>query len=463
MIDFSSKLPPQAIDLEEFVLGACLLDSKTIIELKNFLHPDCFYKEAHKKIFEAMLTVFNAGDPIDLGTVRYALSKASDLDFIGGPFYLSSLTDRITSSANAIAHARIIQEKYFLREFIRHGSEIVQKGYDDDGDPFDLVEQSNKFVSDILDDVGKGKSLSVSEVAESRLELLRKRSVGYVDGEIKTYLESFDEKITCFEKGECIVIGARPGAGKTTLALQICVENALQGIPTAFLTAEMTVDLVVTKVMFYLANVATYKMRATNHLQKSEFDRLEEASKRLKNIPLFIEGCAGDSINDVKGKWHRLLSKHKIKLFAFDYVQRCGGEKKSDGATERVNQFTMGWNTLCKTTNVPGILISQMNRAVENRGGGKLPTLSDLKDSSALEQEADMVIFPYRPWIQGVKMDELGRSTENLMRLMIAKFRGGEIQDVDLGWSGAYTRVLNEWEHGEKQGEGAKDFTDNPF
>lgn len=453
------QVQPSAVELEEELIGCLISNPSLIHDISQFLRPEHFFKPECLEIYKGILNLHAQGDRVDLLMVYQQLRKAGMEKEVGGRVYIMGLTDSITTTVNAENYARVIVEKWMLREQIRYSHELSVMAHEPDADPFVLFDKSNAFITNTVDQVSKGKEPSVADISEQRIIAFQKKREGQMIDTIPTHWEKLDERITGLGNSELIVVAGTPGSGKTTLVLQVLIENALRGVPVLFCSAEMTVNSVIDKIIFYLANVATYKMRAPTHLTDSEMKRLTEAGKKLKDLPIYIENCSGNTIEDVRAKFYRHHAKHEIKLWAYDFVQRARGLSKNDPDVKRISDFTTGFNNICKMNDIPGMLISQLNRSL---AGNKKPSLNNLKGSGSLEEEADMVIFTYRPIMYGIREDADGFNTENLMRLVIGKFRQGEIQDVNLGWKGSYTRIVNDWEQDGQTGS-TEGFNSGPF
>lgn len=429
-------LPPQDVEIEKELLGMCLFFPDAFVKTRDYLSVECFYKPENSLLYKAMNDLFLSGSQINLSTARTQLIKNGDLEAVGGPFILSELTDRITTVANLEGCCKIVLEKYVARELIRVNSENIQAAYASDSDALGLIEKQMNDVSAITDIISRTvKAKSVGDITDDVYKELDNRRQGKVSGDVKTHFKALDQVITAIEEGECVVMGARPGMGKTTLALQICLNNALNGIPSGFLSGEMTKKQVVKKAMFLLSKVVAFRSRRNDALNVDDMKSLFEAGLILKRIPFYVEDCAGNPISQLCSKYHKLVNKHKVKIIVADYLQRFNSDNPRDLDTARVTKVVTELNTMAKKTLCPIIIISQLNRGVEAKSP-YIPSLSDLRDSGAVEQEADMVLFLWRPGYYKITTDADGKSVEGVLRVIIAKFRSGEPnQQVDLYWN----------------------------
>jgi len=418
------KIPPQAIDLEEVVLGAMMIDKKGVDEVIDILSPDAFYKEAHQHIFEAIFQLFENSEPIDLLTVSSQLKKNLKLDVAGGDFYLISLTQKVSSSAHIEFHARIILQKFIQRSLIKISSEIIEDSYDETQDVFDLLDKAEAK----LYEVTQGNIKKSSETAQSLVIQAKKKieEISNKDGlsGIPTGFTKLDKLTSGWQESDLIIVAARPGMGKTALTLSMARNIAVdQNIPVAFFSLEM----------------ASVKLR-TGKLEKHEWEQLNVKVKGLEKAPLFIDDTPSLSIFDLRAKARRLASQHGIKLIMVDYLQlmTAGGSQKGGNREQEISTISRNLKALAKELSVPVIALSQLSRAVETRGGSKRPLLSDLRESGAIEQDADIVSFIYRPEYYKIdEWDDDERSpTEGQAEFIIAKHRNGGLDNIRLKFIG---------------------------
>ncbi|TPG37905.1 replicative DNA helicase [Flavobacterium pectinovorum] len=435
------KLPPQVLDLEEAVLGAMMIDKKGVDDVIDILQADAFYKDAHKFIFEAIVQLFTDTQPIDLLTVSSQLKKNGKLELAGGDFYLIQLTQKIASSAHIEFHSRIILQKFIQRSLIRISSEIIEASYDETTDVFNLLDQAESK----LYEVTQGNIKRSSETAQSLVLQAKKRieEISKQEGlsGVETGFTNLDKLTSGWQPSDLIIIAARPAMGKTAFVLSMARNIAIDfGHPVALFSLEMASVQLITRLISSETGLSSEKLR-TGKLEPHEWTMLSTKVKNLEKAPLFIDDTPSLSIFDLRAKCRRLVSQHGIKIIIVDYLQlmTAGGNSKGGGNREQeISTISRNLKALAKELNVPVIALSQLSRAVETRGSSKRPLLSDLRESGAIEQDADIVSFLYRP--EYYKIDEWdddeASSTAGQAEIMIAKHRNGGIENVRLKFIG---------------------------
>jgi replicative DNA helicase len=434
------KIPPQAIDLEEVVLGAMMIDKKGVDEVIDILSPDAFYKDAHKYIFEAIFRLFENSEPVDLLTLSSQLKKDKKLDLVGGDFYLISLTQRVSSSAHIEFHARIILQKYIQRSLIKISSEIIEEAYDETKDVFDLLDNAEAK----LYEVTQGNVKKSTETAQS-LVIQAKKKIEEISNKeglsgIPSGFDKLDKLTSGWQPSDLVIIAARPGMGKTALTLTMARNIAVNSnIPVAFFSLEMSSVQLITRLISSETGLSSEKLR-TGKLEKHEWEQLNVKVKTLEKAPLFIDDTPSLSIFDLRAKARRLASQYGIKMIIIDYLQlmTAGGSQKGGNREQEISTISRNLKALAKELNVPVIALSQLSRAVETRGGSKRPLLSDLRESGAIEQDADIVSFIYRPEYYKIdEWDDEERSpTEGQGELIVAKHRNGGLDNIRLKFIG---------------------------
>ncbi|WP_033955913.1 replicative DNA helicase [Psychroserpens jangbogonensis] len=434
------KIPPQAIDLEEVVLGAMMIDKKGVDEVIDILSADAFYKEAHKQIFEAIFKLFENSEPIDLLTVSSQLKKDAKLDLVGGDFYLISLTQRVSSSAHIEFHARIILQKFIQRSLIKISNEIIEEAYDETKDVFDLLDHAEAK----LYEVTQGNVKKSTETAQS-LVIQAKKKIEEISNKegmsgIPTGFTKLDRLTSGWQPSDLIIIAARPGMGKTALTLTMARNIAVDSnIPVAFFSLEMSSVQLITRLISSETNLSSEKLR-TGKLEKHEWEQLNVKVKTLEKAPLFIDDTPSLSIFDLRAKARRLASQYGIKMIMIDYLQlmTAGGSQKGGNREQEISTISRNLKALAKELAIPVIALSQLSRAVETRGGSKRPLLSDLRESGAIEQDADIVSFIYRPEYYKIdEWDDDDRSpTEGQGEFIVAKHRNGGLENIRLKFIG---------------------------
>ncbi|NUY82651.1 replicative DNA helicase [Flavobacterium sp. MAH-1] len=463
------KLPPQAVDLEEAVLGAMMIDKKGVDEVIDILAADAFYKDAHKHIFEAIFQLFTDSQPIDLLTVSAQLKKNAKLELAGGDFYLIQLTQKISSSAHIEFHSRIILQKFIQRSLIRISSELIEECYDETTDVFDLLDKAESR----LYEVTQGNIKRSSETAQS-LVLQAKKRIEEIAGReglsgVATGFEKLDQVTSGWQPSDLIIIAARPGMGKTAFVLSMARNMAIQfNQAVAVFSLEMSSVQLITRLISSETGLSSEKLR-TGKLEKHEWEQLSTKVKDLEKAPLYIDDTPSLSIFDLRAKCRRLASQYGIKLIVIDYLQlmTAGGSGKGGGNREQeISTISRNLKALAKELNVPVIALSQLSRAVETRGSSKRPLLSDLRESGAIEQDADIVSFIYRP--EYYKIDEWDDDehspTAGQAEFIIAKHRNGSLENIRLKFIGNLGKFDNLEDFGGGFGEfSSKMNEDMPF
>ena len=434
------KLPPQALDLEEAVIGAMLIDKKGVDEVIDLLQPDAFYKSAHQNIFESILNLFQNSQPIDLLTVSADLKKNGKLESVGGDYYLVQLTQKVASSAHIEFHARIILQKFIQRSLIRISNEIIESSYKDSTDVFDLLDEAESK----LYDVAQGNIKKSSDTAQNLVMLAKKKieEIANKDGlsGISTGFEKLDALTSGWQPSDLIIIAARPGMGKTALTLSMARNIAVtKEVPVAFFSLEMSSIQLITRLISAETGLSSEKLR-TGKLADHEWKQLNVKVGDLEKAPLYIDDTPALSIFDLRAKARRLASQHKIKLIVVDYLQlmTAGNSNKAGNREQEISTISRNLKSLAKELNIPVIALSQLSRAVETRGGTKRPQLSDLRESGAIEQDADIVSFIYRPEYYQIEEwdDEEHSSSIGQAELIVAKHRNGGLDNIRMKFIG---------------------------
>ena len=427
------KIPPQAVDLEEAVIGAMLIDKKGVDEVIDILQPDAFYKTAHQYIFNAIYQLFHDSQPIDLLTVSSALRKDGKLEIVGGEFYLVQLSQRVASSAHIEFHARIILQKFIQRSLIRISNEIIETAYKDSTDVFDLLDEAESKLYDVTQGNIKRSSQSAQNLvieAKTRIEEISKREG--LSG-VSTGFQKLDKLTSGWQPSDLIIIAARPGMGKTALTLSMA--RVTKEIPVAFFSLEMSSVQLITRLISAETGLSSEKLR-TGKLADHEWQQLNVKVTDLEKAPLFIDDTPSLSIFDLRAKARRLASQNGIKLIIVDYLQlmTAGSSSKVGNREQEISTISRNLKALAKELDVPVIALSQLSRAVETRGGTKRPMLSDLRESGAIEQDADIVSFIYRPEYYNIDEwdDDEHTPSEGQAELIVAKHRNGGLDNIRL-------------------------------
>jgi replicative DNA helicase len=432
------KVPPQAKDLEEAVLGAIMLEKSAFDVVVELLKPECFYVEAHQRIYRAMQSLQHKNQPIDILSVVEELKFKEELEVVGGPYYVTKLTNSVISSANIEAHSRIILQKFIQRELIRVSGEIIGDAYEDSTDVFDLLDDAETKLFEITNNHLRKNFDSIDTVlvkTVQRIEDMRHRNEDITG--VPSGFKGLDAVTYGWQTTDLIILAARPAVGKTAFALNLARNAALH--PTkpsgvAFFSLEMSSAQLVQRILsaeseIWLENISRGKLE--EHEMKQLYAR---GIQRLAQAPIFIDDTAALNIFELRAKCRRLKNKHNIGLIIIDYLQLMSGTgDRNSNREQEISRISRDLKGLAKELSVPIIALSQLSREVEKRKeGNKIPQLSDLRESGAIEQDADMVMFLYRPEYYDITTNEHGDSNKGETHVRIAKHRNGSLENIKL-------------------------------
>lgn len=441
------KLPPQARDFEEAVLGAIMIEDKAIDDVIEFLTEDAFYVDSHQRIFRAIRKLYDAQHPIDLLTVREQLKKTGDLEAAGGDYFLATLTNKIASAANLEYHGRIVAQKYIQRMLISSSTEIIKDAYDDSTDVFELLDKAESSLMNISENNAKKSTVDIGSIIKKELEEIdiRINSEEHLNGVPSGFME-LDRATGGWQKSDLIIIAARPGMGKTAFTLALARNAAIDHKkPVAFFSLEMASNQLVQRLISMEAEIPAEKIRRGN-LEKHEYQQLTSKIDSLRDAQIFIDDTPGINIFELRSKCRKLKQTRDISMVVIDYLQLMSGTQEGKGGGNReqeISQISRSLKGLAKELQIPVIALSQLSRALETRGGDKKPILSDLRESGAIEQDADIVIFLYRPEYYGKTTDENNMDTKGLAEIMIAKHRNGPIVNVKAKFIGQFAKFAD--------------------
>lgn len=443
----AGKLPPQALDLEEAVLGAMMLEKDAVNDVIDILGTESFYKETHQKIYTAIQELFQKSEPIDILTVTEHLRKKGELDSVGGPFYISQLTNKVASSANVEYHARIISQKYIQRELIRISSETIKNAYDETTDVFDLLDKAEKDLFSVVEgNIRKNydKMSNLLHQAIKQIELISQQQGG-VSG-IPSGFTGLDRITSGFQRSDMVILAARPGMGKTAFVLTLARNTAVDfNKPVAVFSLEMSSLQLVNRLIASETEIPAEKLKKGN-LERYEWEQLNAKINKLSEAPIFIDDTPALSVFELRAKCRRLKQQHGIEMIIIDYLQlmTVGGDSRSGNREQEISTISRSIKSIAKELDVPIIALSQLSRQVETRGGDKKPQLSDLRESGAIEQDADMVMFIYRPEYYKLDKDIDGNPLPNgYAEIIIAKHRNGALDDVPLKFISNLAKFTN--------------------
>ncbi len=443
----AGRVPPQAVDVEQSVLGAMLIEREAIPRAIEILPADAFYDGRHQRIYAAMQALFERGNPVDLVTLTEELKRRGDYEQIGG-YYLSELTTRVASAANVEYHARIIAEKSLLRKLIGTMTGVVGQAYDPTTDAFDLLDNAEREIFQISESQLRKGAVPMRDVVRATFEQLHNLHgrAGGITG-VPSGFTQLDALTGGWQPSDLIIIAARPSMGKTAMSLAMMRNAALhpeKPAPVAYFSLEMSAGQLAQRLLTSEARVDAQAAR-TGRLHDDDWPKLARAAGRLAEAPIFIDDTPGLGILELRAKCRRLKAEHNIGLVIVDYLQLMHGtvQSKSGNREQEIAQISRSLKGLAKELSVPVIALSQLSRAVETRGGDKRPQLSDLRESGSIEQDADVVGFIYRAERYGITVDENGNSTEGLAEIIIGKQRNGPIGHVKLAFVNQFARFEN--------------------
>ena len=433
------KIPPHDVEAEQAVIGSMLTDKEAVASSIETLKEEDFYREDNKIIYSAMLNLYNRAEPIDLITVKSELETMGKFEQVGGFEYLAELPEKVPTTANATKYIKIVEEKSVLRNLIKTANEIIDLGYDPTEDVEDIMEGAEKKIFNIMQDKNqKGYSPIKDILVDSftQLEELYNRKQ-HITG-VPTGFSDLDYRTAGLHGSELILVAARPAMGKSAFALNIATNAALRGnTPVAIFSLEMSKEQLVNRILCSEAMVDSNKVR-TGKLEDEDWGKLAEAIGPLSETGIYIDDTPGISVMEIRAKCRKLKLEKNIGLVVIDYLQLVQGSNKRNSSREQeISEISRSLKILAKELNVPVIALSQLSRAVEQRPDHR-PMLSDLRESGAIEQDADIVMFLYRD-------DYYNEDSEkkNVAEVIIAKHRGGSTGTVDLGWLGSYTKFVN--------------------
>jgi replicative DNA helicase len=410
------------------------------------LHHNSFYDPKHQYIYKAIRELFAATSPIDLVTVTAKLQKNGELEAAGGAAYISSLTNRVASSAHIQFHARIIAEKYIKRELIRVSSEIIRDAYDDTQDVFDLLNSAESGLFQIAENNMSKQVASMQNVVREAIQEIEKASQNSdgISG-VPTGFFELDKITSGWQRSDMVVLAARPGMGKTAFVLSMARNTAVDyGMGVAVFSLEMSSVQLVKRLIASESRLSAEKLRKGD-LKDYEFQQLHSRISKLATAPIFIDDTPGISVFDFRAKCRRLKAQHNIELIIIDYLQLMSAKDGKGGGNreQEISTISRSIKEIAKELNVPIIALAQLSRSVEQRGGDKRPQLSDLRESGAIEQDADIVSFIYRPEYYGIIKDDDGNANQGIGEIIIAKHRNGALDRVRLRFVPEYARFEN--------------------
>lgn len=437
------KLPPQALELEEAVLGALMLEKSALNAVVEFLKPEHFYAEGNREIYNSIITLFKSSEPVDMRTVVAQLRKDGKIELVGGAYYIAELTSKVSSAANIEYHARVIIEMAIKRDLIQIASQVHQDAYEDTTDVFQLLDKTEQSIFAISDsnlrkNYDNMKNLMYRAIQE--LQKLKEHKDGLTG--VPTGFSSLDRMTSGWQNSDLVIIAARPGMGKTAFVVS-AMRNAAVDFkrPVAIFSLEMASVQLVNRMISAEAELEGEKIRK-GQLAEHEWQQLVHKTNRLSAAPIFIDDTPALSILELRAKCRRLKAEHNIELIIVDYLQLMRGDSAGNREQE-IASISRALKGIAKELQVPVLALSQLSRGVETRGGDKRPQLSDLRESGSIEQDADIVMFLYRPEYYKITVDEEGLPTQGMGEVIIAKHRNGSTGTVKLKFVGKYTKFAD--------------------
>ncbi len=441
------RLQPQAVEFEEAVLGALMLEKDAYSVVSEILRPESFYNKVHELIFSSIQDLAIQQKPIDMLTVVEQLKKRGDLDFVGGPFYIAQLTGKVVSTAHLEYHARIIAQKYLARELIQFSSNVAGKAFDESNDVDDLMQEAEGKLFEISQRNLKKDVTQINPVIDEALKLMNAAG-DRTDGlsGLRSGFKQLDKITSGWQNSDLVIIAARPAMGKTAFVLSMAKNMAVDcETPVAVFSLEMSNVQLVNRLIVNVCQIPGSKVK-NGQLAPHEREQLYFKLKELYDAPIYVDDTPSLSVFELRTKARRLVREHNIKCIIIDYLQLMNASGMNFGSREQeVSTISRSLKGLAKELNIPIIALSQLNRGVESRVGteGKRPQLSDLRESGAIEQDADMVCFIHRPEYYKIFQDDKGNDLTGKAEIIIAKHRNGATGDVLLSFKNEFARFQN--------------------
>jgi len=443
------KLPPQSLEAEMSILGGILIDNDAINRVLEMLTPEDFYRESHRKIFRAMMKLSDTREPCDLITMTDMLKKAGELEEVGGAAYLATLVDYVPTAANIAYYCKMVKEKSTNRKLISVATEIVSRGYDEQADVEELLDMAQKEIYEISENKSRPQYVPVQSVLKEAFNILKNLhdQKEHVTGVPTGYVD-LDHKTAGFQPGNLVIIAARPSMGKTTLALNIAQYASAESkkkVPSVIFSLEMGKEELVMRFLASIARVDFGRMR-TGHFHDSDWPRLTRAAGILHDAKIFIDDSPSISVLELRSKARRLKSEHDIGLVIVDYLQLMKGSNNPESRQQEISEISRSLKALAKELNVPVVALSQLNRELEKRAD-KRPMMSDLRESGAIEQDADVIMFVYREavYCEDCRKPDTtcSKGHEHNAEIIIGKQRNGALGTIELTFIGEHTRFEN--------------------
>ncbi|MCR2044371.1 replicative DNA helicase [Anaerosalibacter massiliensis] len=432
------KLPPHSLEAEQSVLGAMIVDKEAINTAVETIQPNDFYKEANKEIYETILELYNKNEPVDLITLSEEMKRRGTLDSIGGIGYLTSLSGGVATTANVEYYCKIVEEKSTLRQLIKSCDEIVSKSYEDSEDVNAIIEKAEKNIFDITQGRNNDGFFPIKEVlleSFTKIEEMSMKGDGLTG--LTTGFIDIDDKLSGLQKSDLVLLAARPSMGKTALGLNIALNSSLEAnANVAVFSLEMSKEQLVQRMLSSISHVDLQNI-ISGKLDEDEWVKIIEAMGPLSETNIYIDDTAGISLMEMKAKCRKLKIESGLDLVVIDYLQLMQSDTPHESRQQEISSISRGLKALAKEMDCPVLALSQLSRAPELRSDHR-PILSDLRESGAIEQDADVVMFLYRDEYYNEDSDK-----KNIGEVIVAKHRNGPTGTVDLVWMGQYTKFVN--------------------
>ncbi|HUL23396.1 MAG TPA: replicative DNA helicase [Thermodesulfobacteriota bacterium] len=435
--DFSShKLPPQHIEAEQSILGGILIENEAINRVAEILDADDFYRDAHRKIFNALINLSERDEPADLITLTNELQKIDQLDSIGGASYLATLIDSVPTAANIQYYARIVKEKAILRKLIQTSTEIITQSYEDRGDVEGFLDEAERSIFEISEKRVRPSFYPIREIVKESFATIEKlfRKKEAVTG-VPSGFKELDRMTAGFQPSDLIIVAGRPSMGKTAFCLDVAEYAAIGNkVPVAIFSLEMSKEQLVIRMLCSQASVEGTRLR-TGYLTESDWPKLTIAAGSLSESPIYIDDTAALTVLEMRAKARRLKADHGLGMVIVDYLQLMKGRSRVESRQQEISEISRSLKALAKELNIPVIAVSQLSRKTEERTGNR-PQLSDLRESGAIEQDADLILFIYRDEVYNRDPDNPNRGKAEVI---IGKQRNGPIGKIDLAFLDKFT------------------------
>jgi replicative DNA helicase len=432
----SHKLPPQHIEAEQSILGGILIENDAINRVTEILDAEDFYREAHRKIFNALINLSERDEPADLITLTNELRKIDQLDSIGGASYLASLIDSVPTAANIQYYARIVKEKAILRKLIQTSTEIITQSYEDRGDVESFLDEAERSIFEISERRVRPSFYPIREIVKESFATIEKlfKKKEAVTG-VPSGFKELDRMTAGFQPSDLVIIAGRPSMGKTAFCLDVAEYAAIDNkIPVAIFSLEMSKEQLVIRMLCSQAHVEGTRLR-TGYLNESDWPKLTIAAGSLSESPIYIDDTAALSVLEMRAKARRLKADHGLGMVIVDYLQLMKGRARVESRQQEISEISRSLKALAKELNIPVIAVSQLSRKTEERTGNR-PQLSDLRESGAIEQDADLILFIYRDEVYNRDPDNPNRGKAEVI---IGKQRNGPIGKIDLAFLDKFT------------------------